>query len=110
MPIDRNLEHSRAASKPLAGAQPLFELDRALTPKERRRLFGAHIPKKGLYAGIPGTGPDGETCRSCAHKSYAGGCAGAYLKCSLMRAQWTRGGGTDIKAGTAACSRWESSK
>ena len=86
--------------------QPLFELDRALTPKERKKLFGAPIPKKGRYAGIPGTGPDGETCRSCAHKAYSGGCSGAYIKCGLMRAQWTRGCGTDIKAGTPACARW----
>jgi hypothetical protein len=84
---------------------PLF--DRAMTPTERRKMFRAFIPKKGLYAAIPGTGPEGETCRSCAHKAYMGGCAGHYIKCGLMRDRWTRGGGTDIKAGSSACAKWE---
>jgi len=88
---------------------PIF--DRVMTPSERKKIFRAFVPKKGLYAGIPGTGPDGETCRSCEHKAYSGGCAGTYyIKCGLMREQWTRGGGTDIKAGTPACSKWEKAK
>ena len=84
---------------------PIF--DRVMTPSERKRLFRAFIPKKGLYGGISGTGPEGETCRTCAHKAYMGGCAGTYIKCGLMRAKWTRGGGTDILAKTPACEKWE---
>lgn len=87
---------------------PIF--DRVMTPSERKKLFRSFIPKKGLYAGIPGTGPEGETCRSCAHKAYSGGCAGAYIKCSRMRALWTRGSATDIRASTPACSFWEHKK
>ena len=87
---------------------PIF--DRVMTPSERKKLFRAFLPKKGLYAGVPGSGPDGETCRTCSHKDYAGGCAGVFIKCGLMRARWTRGGGTDIKAGTPACEKWEARK
>lgn len=58
------------------------------------------------YAGIPGTGPNGETCGSCKHhvvREYSK----RYHKCDLMRARWTGGAGTDIKVRAPACKRWE---
>lgn len=58
------------------------------------------------HAAPPGAGPEGETCKTCAHivrVEYAK----VYLKCGLSRARWTGGGGTDIRAGDPACSRWE---
>jgi hypothetical protein len=58
------------------------------------------------YAAIPGTGPAGETCGSCAHMVRRR-LGGVYRKCGLMRAQWTGGAKTDIKATSPACSRWE---
>lgn len=62
------------------------------------------VPKG--YAAPPGTGPDGETCRSCLH--YSGvELARVYRKCGLMRAHWTGGPGTDIRAASPACARWE---
>lgn len=61
---------------------------------------------KGLYAALPGTGPEGETCGSCRHL-YRREMAKTYLKCSLMQGKWTGGGGTDIKARAPACSKWE---
>lgn len=64
------------------------------------------IKKKGLYADAPGTGPDGETCKSCRH-IYRKHMGKTYLKCELTRAWWTGGGGTDIKAGSPACSKWQ---
>lgn len=63
--------------------------------------------KRGGYAATPGTGPPGETCKTCAHKTYRGGVKSPYIKCALMRAYWTHGPGTDIKAGAAACSKWK---
>lgn len=62
------------------------------------------IPKG--YAGIPGTGPEGKKCKHCAHytlREYAK----TYRKCGLMRAVWTGGRGSDIKASAPACSKFK---
>lgn len=75
-----------------------------MTPAERRKLVGK--PAKGLYAAAPGTGPDGQTCGSCAHLCRKA-MAKTYLKCGLVQAKWTGGGGTDVKARSPACSKWE---
>lgn len=58
------------------------------------------------YAMPPGTGPAGETCRTCRHSSYVEH-AKRYYKCGLMRAIWTGGPGTDIKLKSPACAKWE---
>lgn len=58
------------------------------------------------YAAAPGTGPKGETCKSCRH--YSGHRRSKiYRKCGLVRARWTGGPGTDILARSPACSYWE---
>jgi hypothetical protein len=75
-----------------------------LSPEQRRRL--AMAPKKTGHAWTPGTGPEGETCGSCKHL-HRNVMAKVYLKCALMRAQWTAGGGTDVRARDAACKKWE---
>jgi len=67
---------------------------------------GKHYVQPRGYAAIPGTGPDGETCSSCAHMVRRR-LGNVYRKCGLMRAHWTSGGKTDIKATSPACSRWE---
>lgn len=87
-------------------ADDIPNLDRALTPQERRLLFKTPARKNTGYAAPPGTGPEGETCKTCKH-IYRKRLAGTYIKCDLMRAIWTGGGGTDIKAGSPACARWE---
>lgn len=66
-------------------------------------------PKRG-YAAPPGTGPAGETCGTCQHIARTGGGARTYLKCKLMKNAWTNGPGTDIRARSAACSKWEKTK
>lgn len=58
------------------------------------------------YAALPGTGPAGETCGSCAHL-YRNRMGKTYLKCVLMQAKWTGGHGTDVLARSLACSKWE---
>lgn len=63
------------------------------------------VKTKGLYAAMPGTGPEGETCGSCANLS-GHTMSRRYRKCALTRAQWTRGPGTDIKVRSPACSKW----
>jgi hypothetical protein len=82
----------------------LFAMPFALTPVERRRLKARYRPKG--YAAVPGTGPAGETCRTCRHYTHKR-MANSYRKCELMRDYWTGGPGTDIKAGSPACRRWE---
>lgn len=62
--------------------------------------------KDAAHAAPPGTGPEGETCKSCLH-IYRNRLSKVYLKCDLMRAHWTGGGGTDIRAKDPACSKWE---
>ena len=57
------------------------------------------------YAAPPGSGPQGETCKTCEH-IYRNRMSKTYLKCSLNRANWSGGRGSDIKASAPACSRW----
>jgi hypothetical protein len=61
--------------------------------------------KANGYAWKPGTGPAGETCKTCAHYTRVQH-AKVYLKCGLMRSVWTNGPGTDIKASSPACEKW----
>ncbi len=65
----------------------------------------ANRPKRRGHAGVPGNGPKGETCGSCAsiHRLRL---AKTYLKCLLMQSNWTGGGGTDIRAKDEACEQW----
>lgn len=90
----------------MTDARDLTKLDRCLTPQERRSLF--HTPAKGKrgHAAAPGTGPQGETCGTCANLVRKQ-MAGTYLKCGLMRSAWTGGGGTDVRAKDPACRAWE---
>jgi hypothetical protein len=74
--------------------------------EEQKKIIEAKRYAKGLYADKPGTGPSGETCGSCKHL-YHKSMAKTYLKCALMQALWTGGGGTDIKAKAPACSKWQ---
>lgn len=98
MTSDGNSEHSE-----------LLHLDRALTPAERRLLFQKQPKKNAGYPAPPGSGPTGQTCRSCKNYTYNDSrTARLYRKCGLMRAVWTGGPGTDIKAGSPACQFWES--
>lgn len=58
-------------------------------------------------AAQPGTGPTGETCRTCKHKAAPTSTARVYWKCRLMQAHWTGGPGTDIRMRSPACNKWE---
>jgi hypothetical protein len=55
----------------------------------------------------PGTGPAGETCGSCAHLRSVNGGSKNFSKCFLVKHQWTRGGGSDIRRRDAACRLWQ---
>jgi len=76
-------------------------------------LFGDPITeptrRKGVPAGhadVPGHGPPGETCGSCAHLRRVHGSGRVYLKCWLIQADWTCGYGTDVRAKDPACRLW----
>jgi hypothetical protein len=66
------------------------------------RRLPPHAP--AAYAATPGTGPEGETCRTCAHRELQSGVGGRYWKCGL--ANYTRGPATDIRLRTPACVLW----
>ena len=76
-----------------------------LTEQQRRRLQQKSPQMRG-YAAAPGSGPQGETCKTCEHLVRKR-MAKTYLKCGLMRAHWTGGGGTDVKAASPACREWQ---
>lgn len=75
-------------------------------------LFVDEVKSSGLvdtsskgYAATPGTGPKGETCKTCKHLvrlRYSR----TYLKCAKAR-KVTKGPGTDIRAKSKACCLWE---
>ena len=85
--------------KDLFGNQITADQARDIERKGKRK---ATLPK-GNAAPI-GSGPDGETCKTCAH-SYSRSMAKRYYKCELVRA--TGGPATDIRLKWPACSRWE---
>lgn len=58
------------------------------------------------YAARPGSGPAGETCKSCRHLERVH-YAKTYRKCGLNKANWTHGPGSDVLAGSPACQLWE---
>lgn len=72
----------------------LFECD--ITPRAR--------PCRATPEPI-GSGPAGETCGTCAHKTRVHYHDKCYLKCDLV--EWTHGAGTDIRAKWPACRAWQ---
>lgn len=85
----------------------LFNLDRALTPAERRSLT-RKSPRPRGHIRPPGTGPAGETCKTCKHIARVeSGARRIFRKCGLAKAIWTHGPGSDIRASDPACERWE---
>lgn len=79
----------------------LFEMEEDEDP-----FNGTKHPIRPCTPARPGTGPAGETCRTCAHRRQIK-VANTYQKCGLMERHWTGGTGTDIKAAWAACNHWQ---
>lgn len=63
-------------------------------------------PAKG-YAARPGSGPEGETCKTCKHRTGHGR-GKTYHKCGLVK--WSFGAGTDVRLCSPACELWESAQ
>jgi hypothetical protein len=68
--------------------------------KKRRKT----VPKG--YAAAPGTGPKGETCKTCVYIRRRS-MGKTYLKCGKVYERWTGGPGTDILASAPACAYWD---
>ncbi len=83
--------------------QPLMMLpDSAI----RNAALAARVKRRG-HAGQPGTGPDGETCRTCRFYTLRH-FSSVYRKCGHPAApKWTGGAATDIRARDPACLKWE---
>lgn len=79
-------------------ATGLFGWDQPMKPSKAKRGQA-----KGHAAPI-GSGPAGETCRTCAHARCIK-FAKTYHKCALVKP--TAGPGTDIRLKWAACARWQ---
>lgn len=79
---------------------------REISVEEARRIVKRRDPAPAGYAAPPGSGPAGETCRSCRHL-WRAEYSRAYLKCELMAKRWTHGRKTDVLASAPACSKWE---
>ena len=68
-------------------------------------LFGERGRKMGVgHAGTPGTGPNGQTCGTCAHARVQPATQKRYYKCGIGRI--TRGAATDIRLRDPACELW----
>jgi hypothetical protein len=77
-----------------------------LTEAQALAIVKRKTPQPRGYAAPPGTGPKGETCRTCAHYTLRE-FAKVYRKCGLMEAKWTGGPATDILARAPACRLWK---
>jgi len=71
------------------------------------RARGKHYIEPRGYAAMPGSGPQGKTCRDCTHYTRAGSGYRRFPKCGLARAKWTGSRGSDILARAPACRRFE---
>ena len=78
-------------------------------PKAHRvpKLRGRTTTRANGYAAMPGTGPEGETCGSCANcRGHTTRADRTFYKCALQVNAWTHGRGSDVLLRAPACSRW----
>lgn len=77
-----------------------------MTPAERKRMQrrAGEIPRG--HAAPPGTGPEGESCRTCAHLVRITR-SKAWHKCAASRRIWTHSRRTDVRVSDPACSFWQ---
>lgn len=80
-------------------------IDEASEPGANGKRKRDESPKG--YPRRPGSGPAGETCRTCAHHRATGAGRKNYFKCFLLKFRWTHGPGTDIRLKSPACNLWQ---
>jgi len=74
------------------------------TGKSKRKTLA-----KG-YARRPGSGPPGETCKTCEFAVRVQGGSRNFYKCLIVRHRWTHGPGSDIKLKSPACEMWKAER
>lgn len=79
----------------------------ALSDAERKRRQRRLRERPRGHAMPPGTGPDGETCRSCRHATRVGLATKDVHKCGANRRRWSASVITDIRLRDPACQKWE---
>ncbi len=79
---------------------------REITEDQARKIAKRKDPTPAGYAAPPGTGPHGESCKSCANL-FRNRQGKVYLKCKLMEYKWTGGRKTDVLASAPACREWQ---
>lgn len=73
---------------------------------EALKISKRKTPATAGYAWQIGSGPKGETCKTCKHATRFG----RYSKCSVVKARWSHGRKTDILLKAPACKFWEAEK
>lgn len=89
--------------------EQLTMLDGRLTAEdmvERKRAKRRASETPNGYYARPGSGPEGETCKTCKHKVRLE-MAKAWWKCGKARNIWTHSRRTDILLRAPACTGWE---
>jgi hypothetical protein len=84
-------------------------LGNEISNEEALRILKRKAPQPNGYAQPPGSGPKGETCKTCKHLARIR-YSKTYLKCALIKEGWTHGTGTDVKAKAPACRLWEAAE
>ena len=59
------------------------------------------------YARPPGSGPSGETCKTCEHCTATSGGNWKGYKCAVIKHRWNHSPATDIALRSLACERWQ---
>lgn len=79
------------------------------TTRDGRPIRKPSTPRPDGYAGMPGAGPDGETCGSCGHieRFRNGSDTKHWAKCShRLGPEWTCSRRTDVLIRSPACQHW----
>jgi hypothetical protein len=84
------------------GQEQLFDIGVSPADSERRARARRNLGTPAMV----GSGPSGETCKTCSHYTRVHYHDKVWRKCGLMKPYWTHGPGTDIKASWPACMFW----
>lgn len=81
-----------------------------------KNMFGEHVIEYSFkpgephgYPEPPGSGPPGETCRTCEHRMKLRAGNKKFYKCDKNRHRWGNSTASDIVLKTPACRLWEQS-
>ncbi len=75
-----------------------------LFDNEHTPIFDKYKGRHNAHPAKPGTGPDGETCKTCRYRLSLDYHDTMYFKCEL--ANITHGPGTDLRLKDEACEMW----